>query len=114
MTRFQSKVPGLVLRVAIVWSLPAALRRNPRRLRLQPLTRISATVESRLAQQHRSQNAFLAPASSDPQSADRLRRGELIVEQLTPAGGRGCLARCCTTGAALRLSREPKPRTSNG
>jgi len=44
-------------------------------------------VESRLAQQHRSQNSFLAPVASDPQSELRLRRGELIVEKLTPPAG---------------------------
>jgi hypothetical protein len=38
-----------------------------------------AGVESRLAQQHRSSDAFLAPAA-----ADRLHRGELIVGQITP------------------------------
>lgn len=44
-------------------------------------------VESRLAQQHRSRNAFLAPGASAPQTAIRLRRGEVIVEQLTPSTG---------------------------
>jgi hypothetical protein len=44
-------------------------------------------VESRLAQQHRAQNTCLAPLSSVAQSEARLRRGELIVEQLTPASG---------------------------
>ncbi|MGA2848848.1 MAG: hypothetical protein ABSE46_07630 [Terracidiphilus sp.] len=42
-------------------------------------------VESRLAQQHRSQTGFLPSA---PSQADlRLRRGELIVERLTPSSG---------------------------
>ena len=42
-------------------------------------------VESRLAQQHRSQTGFLASA---PSQADlRLRRGELVVEKLTPSTG---------------------------
>ena len=42
-------------------------------------------VESRLAQQHRSPGGFLAPASPDPRAAElRLRRGDLIVERLTP------------------------------
>lgn len=49
-------------------------------------------VESRLAAQHRSGNGFLArvePGSgSESQTEARLRRGELIVEQLTPAGGK--------------------------
>ena len=44
-------------------------------------------VESRLAQRHRSQNAFLAPAALAAQNEMRLRRGELIVEQLTPSTG---------------------------
>ncbi|MDR3735234.1 MAG: hypothetical protein P4L10_06820 [Acidobacteriaceae bacterium] len=45
----------------------------------------SSTVEARLAQQHRLPQAFLAPMADAPQNAMRLRRGELIVEQLTPA-----------------------------
>jgi len=45
------------------------------------------TVETRLAQQHRSLSTFLVFASSDSQSAGRLRRGELIVEKLTPPAG---------------------------
>ncbi len=44
-------------------------------------------VETRLAQQHRSQSTFLASVSSDSQSADRMRRGELIVEKLAPPAG---------------------------
>ena len=43
-----------------------------------------STVESRLAQQHRAQNTFLVPSASAPQSEARLRRGELIVDNLTP------------------------------
>jgi hypothetical protein len=39
-------------------------------------------VESRLAQQHRAQTGFLAPVTSSSQSDDRLRRGELIIEQV--------------------------------
>jgi len=42
-------------------------------------------LESRLAQQHRSPDGFLAPLTSVPKSEMRLRRGELIVEQLTPS-----------------------------
>ena len=44
-------------------------------------------VEARLARQHSSQDGFLAPLASPEQSELRLRRGELIVEQLTPATG---------------------------
>jgi hypothetical protein len=41
-------------------------------------------VESRLAQQHQTQNGFLAPVTA--QSKMRLRSGELIVDKLTPSG----------------------------
>ena len=44
-------------------------------------------VESRLAQQHHSHAAFLASATSTPHNEERLRRGELIIEDLTPAAG---------------------------
>jgi hypothetical protein len=39
-------------------------------------------VEARLARQHGSRDGFLAP-----EDVERLRRGELIVEQIKPAGG---------------------------
>lgn len=42
-----------------------------------------ASVEARLAQQHRS-TAFLARVS-DPKIEERLKRGELVIEKLTPA-----------------------------
>jgi hypothetical protein len=42
------------------------------------------TVEARLARQHGSPSGFLTPTASDPQSEARLRRGELIVETITP------------------------------
>jgi hypothetical protein len=44
-------------------------------------------LETRLAQQHRSPNAFLASADPAAQTGIRLRGGELIVERLTPATG---------------------------
>lgn len=46
----------------------------------------SRSVEARLAQQHRSPNAFLAPADDR-----RLRAGELIIEHLTPPPVAGAL-----------------------
>jgi len=39
-------------------------------------------VESRLAKQHESEDSFLAPVDRA-----RLRRGEVVIEQLTPANG---------------------------
>jgi ribosome-associated toxin RatA of RatAB toxin-antitoxin module len=45
-------------------------------------------VESRLSRQHRSPDSFLAPPTSDPGNAEsRLRRGEMIIERLTPSTG---------------------------
>ena len=46
-----------------------------------------ATVESRLARQHGSPDTFLAPIGTAPNGEVSLHRGQLIVEQLTPAGG---------------------------
>jgi hypothetical protein len=40
-----------------------------------------------MAQQHRSQNGYLASVASGKESEIRLRRGELIVEKLTPLTG---------------------------
>ncbi len=41
-------------------------------------------IESRLATQHRSTDGFLAAVGSSAQVNGRLRRGELVIEQLTP------------------------------
>ena len=43
-------------------------------------------LETRLAQQHRTPNAFLAPTAAGPDTDARLRRGELIIEKVTPPG----------------------------
>jgi hypothetical protein len=42
------------------------------------------SVESRLVRQHQSQQTFLNPIASGPQSDTRLREGEVMIEQLTP------------------------------
>jgi hypothetical protein len=48
----------------------------------------SKVVESRIVQQHQSPNTFLAAAASDPEGEEaHLRRGELIIENLTPSKG---------------------------
>lgn len=46
-----------------------------------------SAVESRLGEQHRSTDAFLASGALAQQSQTRLRGGESIVEELTPSGG---------------------------
>jgi hypothetical protein len=42
-------------------------------------------LEARLAQQHRSPGTFIAPVASGADSDARLRRGDLIVEKITPS-----------------------------
>lgn len=75
---------GLLLRLGA----PSLLLGEPTPAAVSAFISYSKAVESRLAQQHRSPNAFLAPAASDPRSAEtRLRRGELIIERLTPSTG---------------------------
>ena len=44
-------------------------------------------LESRLAQQHTSRDAFLAHDGIHPENESRLRRGELIIERLSPTDG---------------------------
>ena len=44
------------------------------------------SVESRLAKQHQSPSGFLAPPLT-PQDEQRLRKGELIIEPITPLTG---------------------------
>jgi hypothetical protein len=77
--------------VAAVWGLllcgaAAALSAaEPSREAVAAFNAYAGTVESRLAQQHRSQDGFLVlPPSGSPNEL-RLRDGELLVEKLTPA-----------------------------
>jgi hypothetical protein len=83
--RTHTKLSGLFL----LFSLAAAsgpLWAEPTPAAVTAFNSYIGALESRLTQQHRSQNGFLAPTTSGPQVDLRLRRGEWIVEQLTPAG----------------------------
>jgi hypothetical protein len=71
----------------IFMAVPGCVLAGPTPAAVSAFNSYIGTVESRLAQQHRSRNAFLAPVASDAQSEIRLRRGDLIIEQLTPASG---------------------------
>jgi len=71
---------GLLLLAAAPMSLTA----EPKPAALSAFNSYISAVESRLAQQHRSPNGFLAPISPAEQSEMRLRKGELIIEQITP------------------------------
>jgi hypothetical protein len=46
-----------------------------------------AAVEARLKQEHRSREGFLAGEAGSAEGEARLRRGEVMVEQVTPAQG---------------------------
>lgn len=47
----------------------------------------AARVESRLAQEHKSPRNFLAGLEPGAKTADQVRRGEIVVEKLTPEKG---------------------------
>jgi hypothetical protein len=72
---------GLLILVAT----PSPILGEPAPSAVSAFNSYISTVEMRLAQQHRSQKGFLAPVAPAAQSDLRLRRGELIVEQLTPS-----------------------------
>ena len=87
MTRFQftrSRTFSLLLLFA---AAPGCVAAGPPPAAVAAFNSYTRTVQTRLAQQHRSQSTFLAFASSDQQTADHLRRGELIIEKLTPPAG---------------------------
>ncbi len=71
----------------ILIAAPRCANGEPSAAALSTFNSYVRAVESRLAEQHRSQKAFLAAAASAPQNEMGLRRGDLVVEQLTPAGG---------------------------
>ena len=74
-----SAVCGLLLFL----DTPLLLIGEPTASAISAFSSYNKAVESRLLQQHRSPNAFLAPATSDPKSTEtRLRQGELITEQI--------------------------------
>ncbi len=64
---------------------PQALLAEPTPAALAEFQRYARSVETRLAQQHRSTDSFLAVAAmGQPAEEARLRAGELVVERLTP------------------------------
>jgi hypothetical protein len=90
MTRFQStrsQTFSLLCGLSLFVTAPSCVAAGPLPAAVAAFNSYTHEVETRLAQQHRSQSTFLAAAVSDPQSEDRLRRGELIVEKLTPPTG---------------------------
>src|ERR1019366_6594865 len=83
----RSVLRGLLLAVALVVASPGCVAAEPAAAAISTFNSYVNAVESRLAQQHRSEASFLASADSDTQSDARLRRGELMVERISPAAG---------------------------
>jgi len=64
---------------------PRFLMGEPTPAAVSAFNSYSKAVESRLARQHQSTNTFLASPASDLEDVKiRLRKGELIIEKLTP------------------------------
>lgn len=73
---------------ALFFDAACPLRGQPAPAALSAFDSYCGTVESRLAGQHQSPNAFLAPPASEPETANsRLRRGEVIIEHVAPSAG---------------------------
>jgi hypothetical protein len=83
-SRILTLISGLMIFVAG----PACAAAEPTQNAIAAFNTYIAAVESRLAQQHRSQSAFLVPT---PQTDARLRSGELIVEQVSNSDLPGAL-----------------------
>src|SRR5277367_6750975 len=72
-----SRKMSVIFGLLLFMDAPRLLMGEPTPAAVSAFNSYSKNVESRLVQQHRSPNAFLAPASSDPGDAEtRLRRGE--------------------------------------
>ena len=66
-------------------AVPGILEAEPVPSDLGAFNAYVAVTESRLMQQHRASNGFLAPSALGPQNESKLRRGELVIERLTPS-----------------------------
>jgi hypothetical protein len=82
-----SQIISALFGLAIIVSAPDGLCAQPSPEAVSAFNLYVSTVESRLAHQHQFLNGFLASENSNTQAEARLRRGDLIIEQLTPASG---------------------------
>ncbi len=83
-----SRVLPLISGILIFVFWPLSILAEPSPAAVSVFNTYIGAVEARLAQQHAAQSAFLAPVASVPDSQNRLRRGELLIENLAPATGR--------------------------
>ena len=72
----------------ISWMVPGRIKAEPTAEAISSFNSYVSSVETRLDRQHRSGDGFLAVVAS-PDSEERLHRGELVIEQLTPATASG-------------------------
>lgn len=72
-----------ILSVAALLIGSGRVSAEPSRAAVAAFNAYSAGVERRLAEEHRTPDSFLAISGGDMQS--RLRRGEVVIERLTPA-----------------------------
>lgn len=78
----------LLYAVLLLFATPRFLLAQPSPAAVAAFNAYTANVESRLANQHRSADAFLARTAFDSGAgAMRLRKGEPIIEQISPATG---------------------------
>lgn len=82
---FISILSGLAILLSVA-AAPVTIVAEPTQAAAAYTSYIGA-VESRLARQRSSQSGFLANPSTDPQAETRLRRGEFLLEEITPASG---------------------------
>ena len=87
MTRRRLPISRAICGLLLFAAVPGCVVGEPSPKAVSAFNDYVSVVEARLARQHLSQNAFLASVASTPQGEIRLRRGELVVEQLTPAAG---------------------------
>ena len=77
----------IVLALSPLVAAPARAFAGPPQAALSAFNSYCGALETRLAQQHRSQGGVLASGTSNPNADARLQRGELIIERLTPPTG---------------------------
>lgn len=91
MTRRNSSLSGDILTVSglllALAAAPVCIAAEPSAAAAAAFNAYAGEVESRLAEQHRSPNAFLTGAALTPQNEMRLHQGEPIIEQLSPSRG---------------------------
>jgi len=79
--RSASHLPSSILGLLLLLNAPSVLAGGPSPAAVSAFNSYSRQVEVRLAGQHRSPEAFLAPAGPDA----RLRQGEQVVARVTPS-----------------------------